>query len=261
MNTPEFANRIALVTGAAGGIGAAVTSALTASGAVVAAVDRDAERLVLLDKVAAETGARVHTYTADVADSAEVDGTVDEVEHTVGPIDYLVNVAGVLYPADVLSTTDDEWRDTFAVNTTGVFHTCRAVAGRMATRRSGAIVTVASNVASVPRTRMAAYAASKAAIATFTRCLGLELAPHGIRCNVVSPGSTDTNMFRTLHAHGDPVRSAVDGDPGTYRVGVPLGKIALPTDVAEAIVFLLSGRAGHITLQSLYVDGGAALGG
>jgi 2,3-dihydro-2,3-dihydroxybenzoate dehydrogenase len=170
-------------------------------------------------------------------------------------------MAGVLHPAETLSTTDEAWHETFAVNTTGVFHTSRAVARRMVSRRSGAIVTIASNAGSVPRMRMAAYAASKAATVAFARCLGLELAPYGIRCNVVAPGSTDTTMFRALHTEGDPVRSAIDGDLTAYRVGIPLGKIAQPADVADAVLFLLSDRAGHITLQTLFVDGGAALGG
>jgi 2,3-dihydro-2,3-dihydroxybenzoate dehydrogenase len=107
---------------------------------------------------------------------------------------------------------------------------------------------------------MAAYAASKAAAVAYTRCLGLEVAAAGVRCNVVSPGSTDTPMLRGLwHCEAD--RSAtVDGDLGRHRLGIPLRRVADPTDIAAAVVFLLSDAARQITLHELTVDGGAGLG-
>jgi 2,3-dihydro-2,3-dihydroxybenzoate dehydrogenase len=93
----------------------------------------------------------------------------------------------------------------------------------------------------------------------FTRCLGLELARDGVRCNVVAPGSTDTPMQRALWTEEDGARPVIEGVPGEYRTGIPLGRIADPEDVAEAVAFLLSDAARHITLQTLYVDGGATL--
>jgi 2,3-dihydro-2,3-dihydroxybenzoate dehydrogenase len=256
----DFAGKVALVTGASGGIGAAVARALAAQGATVAAADRDADRLAgLVDRLGRE-GLRVSAHPVDVTSSAAVDALVDRVEREVGAIDCLVNVAGVLRPGAVVTTTDEDWAATFAVNTTGVFHTSRAVAARMVDRRAGAIVTVASNAAAVPRTGMGAYAASKAAATAFTKCLALEVARHGVRCNVVAPGSTDTPMLRSLWTGGNDDRHTLDGRLDQFRVGIPLGKIARPEDVAEAVLFLLSERAGHITMQDLYVDGGAALG-
>jgi 2,3-dihydro-2,3-dihydroxybenzoate dehydrogenase len=121
------------------------------------------------------------------------------------------------------------------------------------------IVTVASNAAGIPRMDMATYAAAKAAAAHFTRCLGLELAGAGIRCNVVSPGSTDTEMQRSLWTGGANMASTVAGSPEHYKTGIPLGRIADPADVADAVAFLVSDRARHITLHDLYVDGGATL--
>jgi Enoyl-(Acyl carrier protein) reductase len=111
---------------------------------------------------------------------------------------------------------------------------------------------------------MAAYAASKAAVAAFTRCLGLELAAHGTRCNVVSPGSTDTPMLRALPAlatgSADTLLDAcIAGAPERFRVGIPLGRVAQPADIAEAVLFLLTDRARHITVQELIIDGGATL--
>ncbi|MGV9268267.1 2,3-dihydro-2,3-dihydroxybenzoate dehydrogenase [Kitasatospora sp. NPDC003701] len=241
----EFEGRVALVTGAAQGIGAAVARLLTERGARVVATDRRADHpgLGLLD----------------VTDAAAVEAEVERVEHTLGPIDILVNVAGILRPALAVETTDEDWSATFAVNTNGVFHTCRAVGRRMAERGRGSIVTVGSNAAGVPRTTMAAYAASKAATAMFVRCLGLELARSGVRCNLVSPGSTDTEMQRSLWRDPSAEQRVIDGDPASYRVGIPLGRIADPEDIAEAVVFLAGDRARHITMQDLYVDGGATL--
>jgi 2,3-dihydro-2,3-dihydroxybenzoate dehydrogenase len=125
---------------------------------------------------------------------------------------------------------------------------------------SGAIVTVASNAATTPRARMSAYAASKAASTMFTKCLGLEVAKHGIRCNVVAPGSTDTPMLHSMWGDEAGPQATIGGDPDTYRLGIPLRKLARPADIAEATVFLLSDQAAHITLHSLTVDGGASLG-
>ncbi|MFF5108541.1 2,3-dihydro-2,3-dihydroxybenzoate dehydrogenase [Streptosporangium sp. NPDC000509] len=246
---------VAVVTGAAQGIGEAVARALTATGTRVAALDVNAERVA---RVAADLGVAV-AYPCQVTDSAAVDDVVARVEADLGPIGLLVNVAGVLCSGPAVAISDDDWARTFAVNTGGVFHLSRAVARRMIPRRSGAIVTVGSNAAGVPRTDMSAYAASKAAAAQFTKCLGLELAQYGIRCNVVSPGSTDTPMQRALWAGGHDARTVIDGSPASFRVGIPLGRLADPADIADAVLFLASDRARHITMQDLYVDGGATL--
>ncbi len=254
-------NKVALVTGAAGGIGAAVVRLLAERGALVAAADRDADRLAeLTGKLTAE-GLTVAAVPLDVTDSASVEAAVDTAERVLGPIDHLVNNAGVLRLGEVRDLTDEDWRTTFAINAEGVFRVSRTVVHRMIPRRRGAIVTVASNAGLVPRAEMAAYAASKAAATHFTKSLGLEVARYGIRCNVVAPGSTDTPMLSAMWADGDDGRAAtVAGSPAAYKVGIPLGKLARPEDVAHAVAFLLSDEAGHITLHDLAVDGGAGLG-
>jgi len=264
MQHPQHADRmdgrVALVTGAAGGIGSAVVRALAARGVSVAALDREPDRLAAAVGELTAEGLHVGAFPADVTDSAQVDAAVQAVEEQLGPIDYLVNAAGVLRLGEVRSFSDEDWSATFAVNTTGVFHVSRAVVNRMIPRVRGAIVTVASNAASTPRTDMAAYAASKAATVLFTKSLGLEVAKYGIRCNLVGPGSTDTPMLSSMWHDESGPKGTIDGRPEAFRVGIPLGKLALPDDVAEAVVFLLSDRAGHITLHDLTVDGGAALG-
>ncbi|ATB27483.1 2,3-dihydro-2,3-dihydroxybenzoate dehydrogenase [Melittangium boletus] len=251
--------KVALVTGAAQGIGAAVARALSGD-AMIVALDTKAEGLSALVAELRARGARAEAIVADVSDSAAVEAAVERIERDLGPISVLVNVAGVLRVGPVVSFSDEDWAATFAVNTHGVFHVSRAVARRMVPRKEGVIVTVGSNAAGMPRMNMAAYAASKAATTLFTKCLGLELARHGIRCNVVSPGSTDTDMQRSLWTDEHGANAVIAGAPEAFRVGIPLRRIATPDDIAEAVLFLVSERARHITLHDLCVDGGATLG-
>lgn len=202
---------------------------------------------------------RVVPFVADVGDPRAVARVVADVERELGPIGIGVSVAGVLRPGSVGETSDEDWAATFAVNSTGVFTVLREISRRMQPRGSGALVTVGSNAAGVPRTGMAAYAASKASATMLTRCLGLELAGSGIRCNIVSPGSTDTDMQRLLWTDDSGEARVIAGNPEQFRVGIPLGRIADPADIADAVLFLASDRARHITMQNLYVDGGATL--
>ncbi|WP_432103538.1 2,3-dihydro-2,3-dihydroxybenzoate dehydrogenase [Streptomyces sp. bgisy091] len=260
----ELEGRTALVTGAGRGIGAAVVAALVGHGARVCATDVDGGAVAAVAKAHTEAGADVLARELDVSDANAVEAVVDVAECELGPLDILVNVAGILRGGPVLELDDADWAAVFAVNTNGVMHVSRAVARRMTLRGRGGIVTVASNAAGVPRAGMAAYAASKAAAVMFTKCLGLEVAPLGVRCNTVSPGSTLTDMQQAMweKAPGGADagrRGVIEGDPASYRTGIPLGRIAEPADIADAVVFLASNRARHITMHDLYVDGGATL--
>lgn len=241
------------MTGASGGIGSAVARALVARGSRVACLD-----LVLAEVDGAEP------YVVDVTDAAAVEAAVAAVERELGPVEHLVNAAGVITTGPLLDSDPDEVARVLAVNVQGVLNVTRSVGSRMARRGAGAVVTVSSNAASTPRLGIGAYAASKAAATMLTRCLALELAPHGVRCNVVSPGSTDTDMLRATFDPAAREQDAFDrvvaGSAADFRLGIPLGRVASADDVAQTIVFLLSDAARHVTMHDLRVDGGATLG-
>lgn len=260
MDRDGFEGRIAIVTGGAQGIGEAVVRTLCKLGVFVAAIDQKEEELNQLIEDLESQGQRARAFTANIGESHAVNQIVQVVEEEIGPIDILVNVAGVLRVNPVESLTDEDWTTCFSVNSTGVFYVSRAVSKRMIPRKSGSIVTVGSNAAGVSRMNMSAYASSKAAATLFTKCLGLELAQYNIRCNVVSPGSTDTEMQRSLWSNENGAENVIEGALDSYRVGIPLNKIATPIEIADAVVFMLSDQARHITMHNLCVDGGATLG-
>lgn len=249
--------KLAIVSGAAQGIGAAVVAALVNEGVRVAALDIQAEPLKAL---VAQHGDLVTAYPVDISRSRDISSVVDRIESELGAVDMLANVAGILRMGSITECSDEDWEQTFAVNTHGLFYLSRAVSRYMITRKRGSIVTVGSNAAAIPRMQMAAYAASKAAACHFAKCLGLELAQYGIRCNIVSPGSTDTEMQRQLWQSESDASKVIAGSLPHYRTGIPLGRIADAADIAATVLFLLSDQARHITMHDLRVDGGATLG-
>ncbi|WP_341667994.1 2,3-dihydro-2,3-dihydroxybenzoate dehydrogenase [Alcaligenes sp. SDU_A2] len=253
----EFSGECIAVTGAASGIGAAVTRQLLAQGARVIALDLDAEGLTRLGD--ADSQERLSCHLVDVSNAQAVNLALDQGQAKLGAIQRLACVAGMLQMGRIAELSNEQWDRVFAVNTTGVFNVCRHVAQGMMERRQGAIVTVSSNSAATPRIAMGAYAASKAAVTQLSRCLGLELAEYGIRVNIVSPGSTDTAMQQAMWKQGSSRETVIAGSGEHYRLGIPLQKIATPDEVAQAVLFLLSDRASHITLSDLRVDGGATL--
>jgi 2,3-dihydro-2,3-dihydroxybenzoate dehydrogenase len=248
---------VTIVTGAASGIGAAVAEALIALGGRVAAVDLDESGLA---ERAACLGSSFVAHALDVRDEALVTAAVERIETEQGPIRGLVHAAGSLWMGELCapSTARTTLRQLLEVHVESLWVFAHAVVPHLVRHGGGAIVTVASNAAGTPRSGMGFYCASKAASVMLTRCLGLELARQGVRCNVVSPGSTQTPMLERMVGDGSAQR-VIDGDPQSFRLGIPLGRVASPADVADAVVFLLSERSRHITLQELRVDGGATL--
>lgn len=251
----EFYNKVALVTGAAQGIGKAVADALLQAGARVVAADIQFPQTSLIERTT-----NYFPINLDVTQSQSVTALVSQIEKQLGPVDYLASVAGILRMNSLLELSDKDWQDTFNINTTGSFYVCRSVARNMAIRQRGAIVAVSSNAAQVPRINMGAYAASKAALSQMIKCLGLEVAQYNIRCNLVSPGSTDTDMQRQLWQDETGPAQVIKGSLENYRLGIPLQRIATPQTIANSILFLLSDHAAHITMENIVVDGGATLG-
>ncbi|MHA7270278.1 SDR family oxidoreductase [Arthrobacter sp. HLT1-20] len=252
------------MTGAASGIGRACARAIHQQ-------NDPADVLVLADtnmpgltELAKElTGRRIIAVPTDVSDPASVELLFSLIAGRPEPLGSLIHAAGVLATGSALSAGIGAWRRTMAVNADGTFLIVTAAARLLmdgaAANRS--MVLIGSNAAGVPRASMPLYSASKAAAAALLRCVGLELAPHGIRANTVCPGSTNTAMQRDFwgddQAAGE--QSVLSGDLSQFRVGIPLGRMAEPEDIANAAVFLLSEQARHITMQDIYVDGGATL--
>ncbi|WP_421193291.1 2,3-dihydro-2,3-dihydroxybenzoate dehydrogenase [Aeromonas enteropelogenes] len=247
----EWQGKIVWVTGAAQGIGHAVVRTFAEAGASVVVLD--------LQLVEALPG-NVKGVVIDVSDSEAIVRCCEQLlEEGLGP-DVLVNVAGVLATGRLDEVDDVLLARTFAVNTFAPFYLMRALAPWFRARRGGAIVNVSSNAAKVPRAGMGVYGASKAALTSLTLTAGLELAPYGVRCNLVSPGSTQTPMLWGMWQDGEGERRTIAGLPEQFKLGIPLGKLATPADVAACVLFLASDAASHVTLQDLVVDGGATLG-
>lgn len=255
--TLSFGGRVALVVGAAGGIGLATARAFADAGAVVALADLDVERL----RAAADGLASAnHSFHAvDLSRPAAAGALVREVLETHRSLDVAVSAAGVLRPASILDLSVDDWDFTHAVNIRGNILFVQAAARAFVERRiKGRIVVIASIVSRLARLNNVAYASSKAGLVQAVRCIALELAPHGITINAVSPGSTATPMLLETQMRGSSraLHDAIHGDLATWRLGVPLGHLADPADQAAAVLFLASDGARHITGQELFVDGG-----
>ena len=261
MQLSGFDGRAAFVTGAAGGIGLALVAQLRAAGARVTATDtREAiEQARAAGRVIED--AQTQWRALDLRDGAAITASVAAAHEAFGPITLGVHAAGVLSTLPVQDLTEADWQRVMDINAGGTFRIGQALGGEMAEQGGGALVVISSNAAGIPRMNMAAYAASKAAATMFTRCLGLELAAQGVRCNIIAPGSTMTPMQTGMWADESGGAAVIAGNLAQYRTGIPLGKIATPEEVAQAAMFLLSEQASHITMADLYVDGGATLRG
>ncbi|EDW8795220.1 2,3-dihydro-2,3-dihydroxybenzoate dehydrogenase EntA [Salmonella enterica] len=246
----DFSDKTVWVTGAGKGIGYATALAFVDAGA----------RVIGFDREFTQENYPFATEVMDVADAAQVAQVCQRVLQKTPRLDVLVNAAGILRmgATDVLSV--DDWQQTFAVNVGGAFNLFSQTMAQFRRQQGGAIVTVASDAAHTPRIGMSAYGASKAALKSLALTVGLELADCGVRCNVVSPGSTDTDMQRTLWVSEDAEQQRIRGFGEQFKLGIPLGKIARPQEIANTILFLASDLASHITLQDIVVDGGSTLG-
>ena len=238
----ELEGRVAVVTGAAGGVGSALVELLLARGARVVAQDLD-------PAVGRHAGDRVATVVGDVADSAVAAQAVRAATDRFGRLDVLVNNAGMTLNQLVTDTTDEDWERVLRVNAGGAFVQSREAFRHMAAHGGGSIVMVSSIVATVGQPSVAAYAASKGAVGQLMKVLAIEGAPVSVRANAVAAGVIDTGFLDGIRPDGQEYLR-------TFGSAHPLGRIADPREVAEAVLFLASDRASFVTGAVLAVDGG-----
>jgi 3-oxoacyl-[acyl-carrier protein] reductase len=242
----DLSGKGALVTGASGGIGRAIASALHRAGASVAITGTKTDRL---EQLAGELKDRVHVIPCDLADRAAVQRLAGDVEARLGTLDILVNNAGVTRDNLFMRMKDDEWDQVIAVDLTAAFVLCRAAVRNMLRRQWGRIINVSSISGVVGNPGQANYAAAKAGLIGMTKSLARELAPRGITANSIAPGFITTAMTGALN----------DKQIQTIAAVIPSGKFGAPEDIAAATVYLASKEAGYVTGQTLHVNGGMAM--
>jgi 3-oxoacyl-[acyl-carrier protein] reductase len=246
LTTIDLTGKTAFITGGTRGIGLAIARALHAAGAKVAVVGRDQARA---EAVAAELGDRAAGVACDVAQAEQVEAAIAAAEKALGPIDVLVNNAGLTRDNLLLRLTDADWNAVLDANLKGAFHTTRAVIKGMMKRRAGRIVNISSIVGLTGNKGQANYAASKAGLIGFTKSVAKEYASRGILANCVAPGFIETDMTAALP----------DEARATLLQDIALGRLGRPEDVAGAVLFLASDLAGYVTGQVLVVDGGMVI--
>jgi D-sorbitol dehydrogenase (acceptor) len=255
-------NRHALLTGAAGGIGLAVTAAYLAQGARCTAADLPAQPSKELDELSRQHGGRLQYVACDVSKTAQIDDLVATASARFGPIDILFNNAAIFDLAPLLESDEAMYDRLFAVNVRGMFFVMQKVLAQMVAQRSsaraaGVVINLASQAGRRGEALVSHYCATKAAVVSYTQSAALAMAPHGIRVNAISPGVIDTPMWQQV----DALFARYEGlQPGEKKAAVgravPLGYMGRPDQVADVAVFLASDEASYITAQTLNVDGG-----
>jgi 2,3-dihydro-2,3-dihydroxybenzoate dehydrogenase len=259
--------RVVAVTGAASGIGRATALGLSRQGGRIALCDLNAAGLADVAAAIQGAGGQVRVVELDVSDQVQATRAIDGIVQAWGRLDVLVNAAGIASAGQssrgpVLNMAEQDWDRIMDVNLLGTVYCAQAAARHMMRQRYGRIVNIASIAGAVPRLNAAAYGVSKAGVRMFTKCLALELARYGITVNAVAPGPTDTPMLGRDREGGDDPQQRermIAGMPEIFRLGVPLGKLGKPEDVASAILYLASDEAHHVTGVIFNVDGMAQL--
>jgi 3-oxoacyl-[acyl-carrier protein] reductase len=238
--------KVALITGASGGIGAAIAHAMVAQGArvVLSGTRKDA-----LSALADQLGQAAHICPADLREPQAAEALVAEAENQAGPLDILVNNAGFVRDRLALRMTDEDWQSVLDVDLSAPFRLARAALKGMVRRRTGRIINISSIIGATGNAGQANYAAAKAGLVGMTKSLAQEVGSRGVTVNVVAPGFIATPM---TSGFSEEQRSAL-------LQRIPLGRIGQPADVAAAVVFLASDEAGWITGATLHVNGGMAM--
>jgi 3-oxoacyl-[acyl-carrier protein] reductase len=257
----DLSGRVALVTGAASGIGRASAELLGAAGATVLCADLDEPGAASTAARLEQAGATALARGVDVTEPGALDALVGEAVGALGRLDVMANVAGIILQSPVVDFEDDAFDRIMAVNLTGVFRGCRAAARVMAEAGSGSIVNMASAAIDTPSPGLAGYGMAKAAVVQLTRVLATEMGPHGVRVNAVAPGFVETSMtsrrFTAADGTVDEARRQTVLD-GVAR-STPLRTVGRPEDIAHAVLYLASDAARFVTGQILRPNGGVAM--
>ena len=257
----RLANQHALLTGANGGIGLAVTAAYVAQGASCTVVDMAAQPSPLLTQLIQQSPARVAYIQADVTQSPQINAMVDSAAQKFGNIHILFNNAAVFDLAPLLDSDEAMYDKLFAVNVKGMFFVMQKVLAHMVQHQvQGSVINMSSQAGRRGEALVSHYCASKAAVISYTQSAALAMAPHKIRVNAISPGVIDTPMWQHVDALFAKYENLALGEK-KKQVGlaVPLGYMGAPSDITGAAVFLASQDASYITAQTLNVDGGCVM--
>jgi 3-oxoacyl-[acyl-carrier protein] reductase len=256
----DLNGRVALVTGGANGIGRAIVERLAANGAAVAILDLEAESAQQTAAELTAEGRRVIARAADVSDGQRIAAVAAEIRRELGPIDILINNAGINTAKDrrpIHEYSEVDWERIVRVDMTGVFTVSKAIVPGMIALGGGKIVNIASVAGLVPLRLQSAYVAAKAGVVNLTRSMALELGPSGILSNCVAPGSIMTRGTRALFygPEGDKTEVAK-----SLLAHVPLGRPGTPEEIAHAVTFLVAPEASYVNGAVLVVDGGWTAG-
>ena len=252
----KLTNRVALVTGAASGIGYCIVETLVQEDCMVAMLDRDTTLLQRANEKFKKGGKadKIRLFEVDVRNKSELLHVTEELTFTRGQIDIVVNCAGVVRVGPFGQITQEEWREVLDINLNGVFNTCQATIPALQRAERGNIVNVASWFGKIGRPYYAAYCASKFAVIGLTQVLAHELAPDRIRVNAVCPGTVGDTAMRE---YADACSKELGLPDAQERLAqIPLGRLAHPRDVADLVGFLVSNKADYITGQAINVNGG-----
>ena len=244
-----FDGKVAVVTGAARGIGQAIARRLAQEGADVAVCDLQVEWLAETAGIVQGLGRKALPLAVDVGDSNAVNACIAEVVKVFGKVDVMVNNAGITKDTLLVRMSDEDWDAVLRVNLKGTFLFSRAVAKHMMKQRSGAIVNIASISGIIGTAGQANYAASKAGVIALTKSTANELAGRGVRANAIAPGFISSKMTDAL---SEDVRNQ-------YLSRIPLGRFGTVDDIANAVVFLASEQSSYMTGQTLNVNGGMVM--
>ena len=258
----DLQGKVALVTGAARGIGKSIALLLASNGADIVLNDIDKVELKKAAEEIEATGRRCATFVADIGDASQVRQMVEQVINTYGRIDILVNNAGINLlkegRAPIHQYDDDNWHRVLRTDLDGVYLCSRAVTPHMVEAKRGKVINIASIAGLVPLRLQSAFVAAKAGMLNLTRSMALELAPHNINVNAVAPGSTLTEGTKSLFYSDD---AEYQEQAKSLLSHIPMGRPATTDDIAYAVLFLASEEAGYITGTTLVVDGGWTAGG